>query len=367
MNENRYASVPERWQAILDRDRRADGAFVYGVVTTGVYCRPHCASRRPNRGNVRFFDSWEAAEKASFRACKRCAPNAAPAPDQARAAVVRACALMDEAERTPSLKELADAAGLSPSHFQRLFTKTVGVSPKQYAMQKRLGRVRDSLRSEATVAAAVHAAGFESGSRFYEDAADSLGMTPSQYRQGGEGAAVSYAIARTGLGLALIAATDLGVCRVDFGESPEELLNRLRDAFPKARLRSGDPAFEERVGLALRCLEEPRCARELPLDIRGTAFQRQVWAALRDIPPGATATYSGIARQIGRPAAVRAVASACAANAIAVIIPCHRVIRSDGGLGGYRWGLGRKQALLERETQEESSNMAADGAERQNA
>jgi AraC family transcriptional regulator of adaptative response/methylated-DNA-[protein]-cysteine methyltransferase len=192
--------MPERWQALLERARQADGAFVYGVVTTGVYCRPHCASRRPNRGNVRFFDSWEAAEKAGFRPCKRCAPSAPAAPDQARGAVVRACALMDEAERAPSLTELAEAVGLSPSHFQRLFTKTVGVSPKQYAMQKRLGRVRDSLRSEATVAAAVHAAGFESGSRFYEAAADSLGMTPSQFRQGGEGATVSYAIAGPGWG-----------------------------------------------------------------------------------------------------------------------------------------------------------------------
>lgn len=356
MKSDAYASETDRWRAVAERDPLADGAFVYAVLTTGVYCRPHCASRRPRRENVRFFDTGGQAEDAGFRPCRRCAPDANAAPDRAAEAVVRACALIENAERLPSLRELAEAVGLSPAHFQRLFKRRLGVSPKQYALEKRLQRVRGALRHEASITAAVHAAGFESGSRFYENATDTLGMTPSEFRRGGAGREVSYAIARTCLGLALVAVTNLGVCRIDFGDDPETLAARLRDAFPKARLRTADPALEDRIAQALACLDEPERAADLPLDIRGTAFQRQVWAALRAIPPGTRTTYTEIARRVGRPKAVRAVANACAANSIAVIVPCHRVLRGDGGLGGYRWGLDRKRALLDREAAEDEQD-----------
>lgn len=352
MKNDAYASDADRWRAVAERDPLADGAFVYAVPTTGIYCRPHCASRRPRRENVRFFDTGAQAEDAGFRPCRRCAPDAEAAPDRAAEAVVRACGLIETAERHLSLRELAAAVGMSPAHFQRLFKRRLGVSPKQYALEKRLERVRGALRQDGSITSAVYAAGFESGSRFYENAASALGMTPSEFRRGGEGAAVSYAIARTYLGLALIAVTDLGVCRIDLGDDPETLVARLHDAFPKALLRAADPVLEGRIAQALACLEEPQRAADLPLDIRGTAFQRQVWAALRAIPPGTRTTYTEIARRIGRPAAVRAVANACAANTIAVAVPCHRVLRGDGGLGGYRWGLDRKRALLEREAQQ---------------
>lgn len=352
MNIDKYSSASSRWQAVLERDPSADTEFVYGVVTTGVYCRPQCASRKPKRDNVRFFDTWQSAEEAGFRPCKRCAPQAAFTPNPAVDAVVRACALIEQSERAPSLEKLAIEVGLSVAHFQRLFKKTVGVTPKQYAMEKRLERVRSNLRQDANVTAAVYDAGYESGSRFYENATRSLGMKPSEYQKGGEGKTVSYAMVQSYLGLALIAATDLGICRIDFGESPEILESRLKVAFPKAKLQNNDPAFEARITQALACLESPQRAAELPLDIRGTAFQRQVWAALQSIPPGSKRTYAEIANQIGKPTAVRAVAGACAANTIAVIVPCHRVVRSDGGLGGYRWGIERKRTLLEHEAKQ---------------
>ena len=352
MNIDKYPSVSSRWQAVLERDPSADTEFVYGVVTTGVYCRPQCASRKPKRDNVRFFDTWQLAEEAGFRPCKRCAPQAASLPNPGVDAVVRACALIEQSERAPSLEQLASEVGLSAAHFQRLFKKTVGVTPKQYAMEKRLERVRGNLRQDANVTAAVYDAGYESGSRFYESATRSLGMKPSEYRKGGAGKTVSYAIVQSYLGLTLIAATELGVCRIDFGENPEILESRLKVAFPKAKLQNNDPAFEARITQTLMCLESPQRAAELPLDIRGTAFQRQVWAALQSIPPGSKRTYAEIAGQIGKPKAVRAVAGACAANTIAVIVPCHRVVRSDGGLGGYRWGIERKQTLLEHEARQ---------------
>jgi len=349
VNIDKYSSASSRWQAVLERDPSAATEFVYGVVTTGVYCRPQCASRRPKLDNVLFFDTWQLAEKAGFRPCKRCVPQAASTPNPAVDAVVRACALIEQSERAPSLEQLASEVGLSAAHFQRLFKKTVGVTPKQYAMQRRLERVRGNLRQDSKVTAAVYDAGYESGSRFYESATKSLGMKPSEYRKGGAGKTVSYAIVQSYLGLTLIAATDRGICRIDFGENPEILVSRLRAAFPKAKVEDNDPAFEEWIAQALACLESPQRAAELPLDIRGTAFQLQVWAALQSIPPGSKRTYTQIANQIGKPKAVRAVAGACAANTIAVIVPCHRVVRSDGGLGGYRWGIERKQTLLEHE------------------
>jgi AraC family transcriptional regulator of adaptative response/methylated-DNA-[protein]-cysteine methyltransferase len=346
-----YATEDSRWQAVVERDARAEGHFLYGVKTTGIYCRPGCASRLPRQENVLFFDDFETAEAAGYRPCKRCTPQAPKAVDPAVDAVVQACRMIEEAKQPPSLDELADAAGYSKYHFHRLFKRIVGVTPAQYAAEKRSDRLRSELQNKSAVTDAIFSAGFESSSRFYETAASSLGMKPTEYRDGGPGMSIRYAIRQIYLGLVLIAATGRGICKIDFGDSEQELLNGLRERFPQAELNAHDPQFAETVNQVLAFLERPQAALNLPLDIQGTAFQRRVWAALRDIPPGQKVTYGDIAREIGRPKASRAVAGACAANQIAVVVPCHRVVRSDGGLGGYRWGIARKEAILEREAE----------------
>jgi AraC family transcriptional regulator of adaptative response/methylated-DNA-[protein]-cysteine methyltransferase len=347
--DNSSPTDEARWEAIVQRSQQANGAFVYGVLTTGVYCRPGCSSRLPKRENVRFFDTSEEAEQAGFRACKRCNPNASER--QAHAdAIVRACKTIEEAEEPPLLKDLAEAAGLSPFHFQRLFKKMVGVTPKQYAMEKRLKRVRAHLQQDSTVTDAVYKAGFASSSRFYHETATALGMKPTDYKQGASGALIRYAVVPSYLGWVLVAATAQGVCAIHFGDSPEMLKEGLRARFPKAELRDNAPGFDAWVAKAITFLESPRLGLDLPLDIQGTAFQRRVWRALQDIPAGATASYADVAARIGQPTAARAVAQACAANPLAVAIPCHRVKRGNGELGGYRWGVERKRALLERES-----------------
>ncbi len=344
-----FTSESSRWQAVVQRNPQSDGAFVYGVVTTGIYCRPICPSRMPNRENVRFFDNWQMAEETGFRPCKRCTPQVSNAPNTAVDAVAQACKIIEEAEQEPSLNQLADAVGLSSYHFHRLFKKTVGVTPKQYAMEKRLNRVRSNLQQNSTVTKAVYEAGYESGSRFYERATTSLGMKPSEYQKGGEGISIRYAIVQSYLGWVLVAATERGVCQIDFGDTPEILQKRLKTNFPKAKLQDNDSAFTTIIAQILAFLESPKQGFKLPLDVQGTAFQRRVWAALQTIQPGSTASYAEIAKLIGNPNAARAVAQACASNNIAVVIPCHRVVRSNGDLGGYRWGIERKRAILERE------------------
>ena len=343
-----YATDEARWQAVVERAPAAEGHFFYGVATTGIYCRPGCASRLPKRENVRFFDDQETAEAAGFRACKRCEPRAET--DAGVQAIVQACRLIEASEKPPSLEDLAGAVGLSKYHFQRLFKKTTGVTPRQYAAEKRAQRVRRALQKEAAVTEAIYSAGFESSSRFYETAAASLGMTPKAYGAGGPGVSIRYAIVHSYLGWVLVAATAQGVCKIDLGDSPQSLLAELEGCFPQADLRAGDQAFEAVMSQVLLFLEQPQKGLQLPLDIQGTAFQRRVWSALQEIRAGTTASYGEVAAQIGKPTASRAVAAACAANKIAVAIPCHRVVRSDGGLGGYRWGTARKRALLERET-----------------
>jgi len=350
--ENRFKSNQCRWQAVHRRSKQADGAFVYAVRTTGIYCRPTCSSRMPNRENVQFFDRWQTAEAAGFRPCKRCAPRQAEAPDEGRQIVARACRLIEEAEKPPRLVELATAVGLSPAHFHRLFKKITGVTPKQYAQEIRLDRVRDQLQQEKTVTDAILDAGYQSGSRFYENAGKNLGMKPSTFKKGAPHMVIQYATTQCYLGWVLVAATPQGICRIDIDADPEALQNRLQSAFPQAQLQEGDPSFADTVVRTLAFLEAPERGLDLPLDIQGTAFQQRVWSALQSIPAGETRSYAEIARQIGQPRAVRAVASACAANLLAVAIPCHRVVRSDGGLGGYRWGIERKESLLEREGQQ---------------
>jgi AraC family transcriptional regulator of adaptative response/methylated-DNA-[protein]-cysteine methyltransferase len=344
-----YATDEARWDAVQRRDRAADGAFYYSVRTTGVYCRPSCASRLARRENVAFHASPAAAEKAGFRACKRCRPNG-PALDERRAAAAaKACRLIERSEEMPSLDALAKAAGMSRFHFHRVFKAATGVTPKAYADAHRAQRVRDALTSRGSVTEAIYSAGFNSSGRFYAASTDMLGMTPRDFRAGGSGADIRFAVGQCSLGAILVAATPKGICAISFGDDPDALVRDLQDRFPKARLIGGDKEFEKLVAQVVGLVEGPGARFDLPLDVRGTAFQQRVWQALRKIPAGATATYTDIAKRIGRPKAVRAVAAACAGNPVAVAIPCHRVVRLDGDLAGYRWGVARKRALLARE------------------
>lgn len=338
-----------RWQAVQQRDRAADGRFVYAVKTTGVYCRPSCGARRARRENVTFYADGAAAEKAGFRPCKRCRPNAIAAADRQTALIAKICRVIEEADKMPSLEALAKTAGLSRFHFHRLFKAVTGVTPKAYADQHRTKRVRDELTRAGTVTNAIYGAGFNSNGRFYAGAAERLGMTPTDYRAGGRNAVIRFALGQCSLGSILVAATDKGVCAITLGDEPEVLLHDLEDRFPKARLIGGDRDFEKLVATVVGFVETPNSGLDLPLDVRGTAFQHQVWRALRDIPAGSTATYGEIAARIGRPKAVRAVAQACATNPVAVAIPCHRVVRTDGAVSGYHWGVARKRALIDRE------------------
>jgi AraC family transcriptional regulator of adaptative response/methylated-DNA-[protein]-cysteine methyltransferase len=340
----------ERWDAVRRRDRAMDGRFVYAVATTGVYCRPSCAARPARRENVSFFADGAAATRAGYRACKRCRPDGPGRAEEQAAAIARACRLIDAAEAPPPLAELAAAVGLSRFHFHRLFRETTGLTPRGYAAARRAERLREGLAAAGTVTEALYEAGFGSNGRFYEAAPAMLGMPPTAWRDGGRDAEIRFALGSCALGAVLVAATAKGVCAISLGEDPAALLDEFQARFPKARLIGGDPEFESLVARAVALVEAPGAGGEaLPLDIRGTAFQQRVWQALREIPPGTTTTYTELARRIGLPRSVRAVARACASNAIAVAIPCHRVVRQDGGLAGYRWGLARKQALLARE------------------
>jgi AraC family transcriptional regulator of adaptative response/methylated-DNA-[protein]-cysteine methyltransferase len=343
------ADQDPRWAAVAARDKAADGAFFYSVRTTGVYCRPSCAARRANPKNVAFHASPAAAEAAGFRPCKRCRPNEAPREVREAAMIAVTCRLIEVAETPPSLDELARAAGLSPYHFHRVFKAVTGVTPKAYAAAHRANRLREALPGAGTVTEAIYDAGFNASSRFYEASDRMLGMTPRAWRAGGAGAEIRFAIGQCSLGAILTAQSEKGVCAILLGDDPDALLRDLQDRFPTARLIGGDADYEQWMAKVVGLIEAPALGLDLPLDVRGTAFQQRVWRALQAIPVGATASYLDIARQIGAPKAVRAVAQACAANSLAVAIPCHRVVRQDGGLSGYRWGVERKRALLQRE------------------
>lgn len=332
----------QAWQAVLARDRSFDGRFVTGVLSTGIYCRPSCSARHPRRENVRFFAGPDAAEAAGLRPCRRCRPNDVARDEEA---LVRALRLIENAEQVPSLGELAEVTGYSPTHFQRLFKRAVGLSPSEYARALKVRRAGDAMSRGANVTEAIYDAGFGASSRFYEASEGKLGMNPSAWRDGGRGVTIRWAVVPTSLGEMLVAATDKGVCRLSFAEGRGELAAR----FPNAELVEGGDAFAELLSDVVSAVEQPGDSRAIPLDVQGTAFQEAVWRELQRIPPGETRSYAQIAAAVGKPGAVRAAGSANGANNVAVLIPCHRVVRSDGTLGGYAYGLDIKRKLLERE------------------
>ena len=342
------ASDP-RWHAVVARDAQADGAFVYSVRTTGVYCRPSCAARSPRPENVAFHASAAEARRAGFRPCLRCRPDDEASGSRQAEMVADLCRYIESADDEPSLDQLAKHAGISSSHLHRTFKAATGLTPKAYAQAHRARRMRDALTSAGTVTDAIYGAGYNSGGRFYAQADQVLGMTPTNFRAGGAETEIRFAVGECSLGAILVAASARGVCAILIGDDPDALARELQDRFPSAALVGGDAAFERLVAQVVGLVEAPAVGLDLPLDVRGTAFQQRVWQALRDIPVGQTSSYADIADRIGAPKSIRAVAQACAANALAVAIPCHRVVRRDGGLSGYRWGVERKRALLQRE------------------
>lgn len=342
-------SSDPRWAAVATRDPAADGDFVYSVSTTGVYCRPSCPSRRAKPEHVAFHATPAEAERAGFRACKRCQPDQPPLAARQAAKIADLCRFIENAEHPPSLHDLAGQSGMSAYHLHRVFKAITGLTPNAYATAHRAKRVRRELQTSTSVTEAIYGAGYNSNSRFYDESRRVLGMTPSEYRAGGANTEIRFAIGECSLGAILVAQSGRGVCAILIGDDPDALARDLQDRFPSACLIGGDAGFEQLVAKVVGFVEAPALGLDLPLDVRGTAFQQRVWQALREIPVGQTASYTDIARRIGSPKAVRAVAGACAANTLAVAIPCHRVVRSDGDLSGYRWGVARKRTLLERE------------------
>ena len=338
-----------RWARVLARDKTADGQFWYSVATTGVYCRPSCPSRAANPLNVGLHETLEAARATGFRPCKRCHPDGPSLEAENAALVAKACRLIEDSEEAPSLAELAFAVGRSPGHLHRLFKASTGITPKAYADGRRAVRVRENLTAETTVTEAIYDAGFSSSGRFYEKSTETLGMTPSRYRAGGENEELRFAIGQSSLGAILVASSARGVAAILIGDDPDALARDLQDRFPRAKLIGGDAEYEALVARVVGLVEAPGLGLDLPLDVRGTVFQQRVWRTLREIPAGETVSYAEIALRIGSPTAVRAVAGACAANNLAVAIPCHRVVKTNGALSGYAWGVERKRAFLERE------------------
>jgi AraC family transcriptional regulator, regulatory protein of adaptative response / methylated-DNA-[protein]-cysteine methyltransferase len=345
----------QRWQSVLQRDRAADGLFLYAVETTGVYCRPSCGARRALRKNVRFYASCDEAERSGFRPCKRCRPREAGVTESQTAAVIQACRQIDESLEAPTLAALARESGLSTFHFQRVFKALTGVTPKAFADARRSERVRKALKRSHSITEAIYEAGFNTSGRFYAESSNMFGMRPGTFRSGGRGETIRFAVGQCSLGSILVATTERGVCAILLGDDPEALVRELQDGFASARLIGGDAGFDRLVARVVGLVERPGNRADLPLEIRGTAFQKRVWDAIQAIPLGATRTYAQIAKEIGRPKAARAVARACGSNRIAVAIPCHRVVRTDGETSGYRWGIKTKQNLLAREAEEKKT------------
>lgn len=348
---NSYTTLDQRWQAVEARDTAATGHFVYAVRTTGIYCHPGCKSRLAKRSNVEFYETPSAAEAAGYRACKRCIATPHASATRHSQLVTRACRLIEASDPAPRLAQLGAQLAVSAFHLHRLFKAETGLTPKAYATAFRARRLRAHLEDgQRSVTDAIYDAGYNSNSRFYESAGQRLGMRPRQLRAGGAGATLHFALGQCSLGAILVAQSEKGICAILLGDDPEALLHDLQDQFPKAQLIGGDSGYEQLVAEVVGFVEAPALGLALPLDVQGTAFQERVWQALREVPAGSRVSYSDIAERIGAPKAVRAVAKACAANHIAVAIPCHRVVRRDGDISGYRWGVERKQQLLKRET-----------------
>ncbi|MHC5774224.1 bifunctional DNA-binding transcriptional regulator/O6-methylguanine-DNA methyltransferase Ada [Nostoc sp.] len=340
------------WEAVLNRDSTIDGKLFYGVRSTRIYCRPICPSRRPNRHQVCFFESAQEAEIAGFRPCKRCQPQSETVPNPAKAKVLAVCRYIEaQGDRIPTLSELSSEVEMSPSYLQRIFKQIIGVSPFKYADALRSQRLKQRLQEGEEIAHAVYDTGYGSSSQLYEKAPKQLGMTPKTYQQAGKTISIVYAIAPCPLGYLLVATTEKGICAVKLGDEADKLEHILIKEFHQAHIMRDDHTHKEWIEAILNFISGDETHLDLPLDIRGTAFQKQVWEALQKIPYGETCTYTDIARNIAKPQAVRAVGNACGANPIALIVPCHRVLRSDGSLGGYHWGIERKQKLLIQESE----------------
>lgn len=348
MTSHTLLTDEDRWQAVLNRDASADGQFVFAVQTTGIFCRPSCRARHALRQNVRFYPDKNAAEAAGFRPCKRCQPDALAPEQQKIDKVAYACRLLEQ-EAPVTLDALALAVAVSPYHFHRMFKSVTGMTPKAWQQAWRARRLRESLSEGESVTQAVLAAGFPTSSSYYRHADEMLGMQAKTYRQGGKATQIHYATGECSLGRCLVAISERGVCAVLLGDNEEALVDELQRSFPAAEFRLAESTFSQQIADVVASLNQPSSTLSLPLDIRGTAFQQQVWHALRAIPAGETRSYQQVAQSIGKPKAVRAVASACAANRLAILVPCHRVVRGDGTLSGYRWGVARKAALLQRE------------------
>ena len=349
---NTITQEDPRWKAFVHRDPAAVGQFFTAVRTTGIYCLPTCSARLPKPENVRFFETKQAAEQAGYRPCKRCKPDQMDQENKNIAMITKICRILEVNEKIPSLDQLAASAGMSKYHFHRLFKKTTGLTPREYAVSRRESRLRENITQKNTITEAIYEAGYNANSRFYEKSSQVLGMTPSTYRSGGKNMEIRYAIGKSSLGLILIAESERGLCSIMLGDDPDVLVDDLRKRFTKAEIIAGDRAFEQHVAQVVGFVESPKIGLDLPLDIQGTAFQQRVWQALRQIPPGKTASYAEIASRIGSPKAARAVAQACASNYLAVAIPCHRVVHNDGSISGYRWGVERKKNLLKNEAEQ---------------
>lgn len=349
MTSAQFNTDDARWTAVCENSSDADGAFYYAVITTGIYCRPSCRSKLPNRDNVEYFRSCNEAEAAGYRACKRCTPTAMSKAEEIEQKIIHACRIIEQSETSIKLDELATQVNLSSYHFHRLFKKIVGITPKQYASRHQSHRFQTNLKTSPSVTDAIYSSGYGSSGSAYDKKRNQLAMKPKEYRRGADGVTITYGLARCYLGWVIVAATDRGICAIEFGDDSKALPDQVQARFPNARLNKADRGFKTLIEEVVDFIESPKDTFHVPLDIQGTAFQQQVWEVLRQIKPGETMSYTDVAERMGKPKAVRAVASACASNKLAVVIPCHRVISKAGKTGGYRWGSERKKKLLESE------------------
>ena len=357
MTDVQFSTDDARWKAVAGNDSSADGAFYYAVKTTGVYCRPSCTSRLPNRANIKYYATCTDAEAAGFRACKRCRPTEATKAEEIEQKIIHACRIIEESETSIKLNDLAIQVNLSPYHFHRIFKKIVGVTPKQYASRHQSLRFQKKLKTSSSITDAIYSAGYGSSGSAYDKKRNQLAMQPKAYRQGAVGIIITYGIAQSLLGWIIVAATERGICAIEFGDDADTLPDLIKGRFPNAQFEKADIGFTTLIKEVVDFIDTPQDTFQLPLDIQGTAFQQQVWEVLRQIKPGETMSYTDVAQRMGKPKAVRAVASACAANKLAVVIPCHRVVSKDGKTGGYRWGVERKQRLLESEQESAAGNV----------